>query len=412
MHFTFCRAASTAGRCRVAPIHADRHAVGVPRPLSRRLVLASPLLALAGCAAAGNESAAPGRTEVPSATHRTPTSATTTAGWVMPDEAARHAGTWMAFGASTAIWGAELVAGVRKNLADIANAIVQHEPVTMLVRPNEHDAARALLDPAVRLHPLAIDDLWVRDTGPAFVARGRDALGAVGFNFNGWGGKQSHADDARVAAAVTAETGARPLSTTLTLEGGAIEVDGLGTAILTESCVLNDNRNPGWTKGAVEAELARVLGIRKVIWLPGISGQDITDGHTDFYARFAGPGRVVAALDEDPSSFDNAVTHTHLDILNAATSADGSSLAVTTLTAPRTLRQPDAGPDFAAGYVNFYVCNGAVIAPQFGDRAADTAAHDALARLFPGREVVQLDIDGIASGGGGIHCATQQQPAL
>ena len=295
--------------------------------------------------------------------------------------------------------------------ADIANAIVTFEPVTMLVRPSEQDAARTLLDPAVRLLPVEIDDLWVRDTGPVFVTNG-SALGGVGFNFNGWGGKQAHTHDAVVAAAVIADAKATPLTTTLTLEGGAIEVDGQGTAIITESCVLNSNRNPGWTKPQVEAEVGRLLGIRKVIWLPGVAGKDITDGHTDFYARFVGPGQVVAALDNDPASFDYAVTRAHLDILKAATDVTGKPLVVTPLVAPRTLREQDPGEDFAAGYINFYLCNGGVIAPQFGDADADAAARDALAALFPQRKVVQLNVDGIAAGGGGIHCSTQQQPAL
>lgn len=365
--------------------------------ISRRLLLAVPALAIAGCATGDGG----GRGGTPSGS--------SAAGWVMPAEEAPHTRTWMAFGASRAIWGADLVPVVRRNLADIANAIAGFEPVTMLVRPGELDIARRLLDPAVTLLPIDLDDLWVRDTGPVFVTRDQ-ALGGVDFNFNGWGDKQEHGRDAKVAAAVVADAGAERVTTELTLEGGALEVDGLGTAIITESCVLNANRNPGWTRAQVEAELATLLGIRKVIWLPGIAGRDITDGHTDFYARFTAPGQVVAALDDDPDSFDHDVTRAHLDILRSATDVRGTPLTVTTLTAPTTLRERHPGEDFAAGYINFYVCNGAVISPQFGDPDTDRASREALGRLFPGRQVVQLDIDGIAAGGGGIHCATQQQP--
>lgn len=315
----------------------------------------------------------------------------------------------MAFGASASIWGDDLLPIVRANLAAVANAIARFEPVTMVVRPAEVDLARSMLDPVVTLLPLDIDDLWIRDTGPVFVTSGQ-GIGAVDFRFNGWGNKQKHDRDAKVAGAVTAAAAVSGVSTSLVLEGGALEVDGLGTALITESCVLNGNRNPGWTKAQVEAELARVLGIRKVIWLPGIAGRDITDGHTDFYARFASPGHVLAALDDDPSSFDHDVTRAHLDILTRGTDAAGKPLRVTTLTAPSRVRQTDPSPDFAAGYINFYLCNGAVIAPQFGDPAADEAARQSLTQAFPGRTVVQLDVDGIASGGGGIHCATQQQP--
>jgi agmatine deiminase len=144
--------------------------------------------------------------------------------------------------------------------------------------------------------------------------------------------------------------------------------------------------------------------------LPGIKGKDITDGHTDFYARFARPGVVVAGFDPDPQSFDHAVTKKHLEILKAATDADGRKLEVVVLEAPRTVRKKDE--DFAAGYINFYVCNGAVIAPEFGDARADANAKAKLKALFPGRVIEQLNIDGIAAGGGGIHCTTQQEPKV
>lgn len=198
----------------------------------------------------------------------------------------------------------------------------------------------------------------------------------------------------------------------MVLEGGGIEVDGHGTAIITESCVLNSNRNPGVGKLVCEAELRQLLGLEKIVWLPGIKGKDITDGHTDFYARFVKPGIVVAGYDPDPKSFDHAVTKRHLEILRAATDAEGRKLEVVVLEAPSTVRERFSNDDFAAGYINFYVCNGAVIAPEFGDSKTDLAAKQALQRLFPERKVVQINIDGIAAGGGGIHCTTQQEPMV
>ncbi|MBN6033880.1 agmatine deiminase family protein [Amycolatopsis sp. 195334CR] len=321
----------------------------------------------------------------------------------MPDEAEPHQRTWMAFGVSDRVWEPDQVPVVQRNLATIATTIARFEPVSMLVRPDELDLARELVGDAVELVPTPLDDLWLRDTGPVFVTGG-----AVDFNFNGWGGKQEHARDAEVAEFVAGRAGVPVVRTELVLEGGGIEVDGHGTAIITESCVLNRNRNPGWSKQDVEAELAELLGLRKIIWLPGIAGRDITDGHTDFYARFAGPGVVVAGLDNDPESYDYDVTRRHLDLLKTATDADGRPLRVEVINGPEHVR--DDSEDFAAGYINFYVCNGAVIAPEFGDPEADSAARATLERLFPGRQVVQLDIDGIAAGGGGIHCTTQQQP--
>lgn len=330
--------------------------------------------------------------------------------WRMPDEGAPHARTWMAFGASEAIWGAALLPEVRRNLATIAQTIARFEPVSMLVRPDEMALARDLVGPTVELIEAPLDDLWMRDTGPVFVL-GDGTMAGIDFNFNGWGEKQDFDHDADVASFVATRAGVETLHTDLVLEGGAIEVDGDGTAIVTESCVLNANRNPGWSKADVEAELAYLLGLEKIIWLPGIAGMDITDGHTDFYARFARPGVVVAGFDPDPESFDHDVTARHLEILEQATDAKGRPLEVVVLDAPDSVRPEFESDDFAAGYINFYVCNGAVIGPEFGAPVADRAARDTMGRLFPDREVVQLNIDGIAAGGGGIHCTTQQEPA-
>ncbi|QVI25209.1 agmatine deiminase family protein [Nocardia tengchongensis] len=329
---------------------------------------------------------------------------------VMPDEGAPHKRTWMAFGASEAIWGRRLLPQVRENLATIAATISRFEPVSMLVRQDELGLARNLLGGAdVELIVADLDDLWMRDTGPVFV-RGNHGKAGVDFNFNGWGGKQQHKRDSKVATFVDGRAGVQTGHTDLVLEGGGIEVDGEGTALITESCVLNDNRNRGWKKSDVEAELDHLLGIKKVIWLPGIAGHDITDGHTDFYARFARPGVVVAALDNNEESFDYDVTRRHLDILHSATDVQGRPLEIETLEAPSELRYRGAGDDFAAGYINFYVCNGGVIAPEFGDPETDSAARSTLQRLFPDRRVVQINIDAIAAGGGGIHCTTQQEP--
>lgn len=333
------------------------------------------------------------------------------AGWRMPDEAERHAATWMSFGPSAEIWGRELLRPVREHLAGIARTIADFEPVRMLAREEDEALARRLCGPRVEVLVQPIDDLWMQDTGPVFVRDRRGQMGGVDFNFNGWGGKQAHARDAEVAARVIEEAEVPALESALVLEGGGIEVDGRGTAIITESCVLNPNRNPGVGRAEAERELKRLLGIDRTIWLPGIAGKDITDGHTDFYARFTQPGVVVAGLDEDPASYDHAVTRRHLDILRGATDAQGRKLKVIVMPGPGSVRRALETPEFAAGYINFYVCNGAVIAPQFGDRRADANARAILREQFPGREVVQLDIDAIAAGGGGIHCTTQQQPA-
>ncbi len=331
--------------------------------------------------------------------------------WFMPDESEPHKRTWMAFGASKQVWGGTLLPEVQRNLATIALTIANYEPVSMLVREGDFAAARKLVGSAIELITCPLDDLWIRDSGPTFVITEAGEKAGIDFNFKGWGEKQNYDLDTKVARFVTEKAGVKRIRSNLVLEGGGIEVDGRGTATITESCVLNSNRNPGISKSACEAELKQLLGLEKIIWLPGIKDKDITDGHTDFYARFARPGVVVAAYDADPKSFDHALTKRHLEILKDATDANGQKLQVTAIEGPSNVRNRYTNDDFAAGYINFYVANGVVIAPQFGDAKADQSAKAKLKSLFPDRHVVQINIDGIAAGGGGIHCATQQEPA-
>ncbi|MBE7384828.1 MAG: agmatine deiminase family protein [Leptolyngbya sp. SIO1E4] len=330
--------------------------------------------------------------------------------WWMPDESEPHERTWMSLGASPKIWGNQLLPAVQENLITIAKSIADYEPVYMLVREADYDFAVQKFGSLITLITCPLDDLWMRDTGPVFVKNDQVNIGGIDFNFNGWGQKQQHSHDAEVARFVIEHTSSQAIATQLILEGGAIEVDGHGTAMMTESSVLNCNRNPGMSKSEFEALLKPLLGLRKIVWLPGIRGRDITDGHIDFYARFASPGVVVAGYEPDPAFFDHAVTKNNLDILRSETDADGRQLDVIVLENPQTIRPTFETAEFAAGYINFYVVNGAVIIPEFGDDLADSKAKSTLQDLYPGRDIVQLNIDAIAAGGGGIHCTTQQQP--
>jgi agmatine deiminase len=329
--------------------------------------------------------------------------------WSMPDESAPHRCTWMAFGADEEVW-EDLTEDVRLALVTLAKAIAQFEPVMMLVRPEERKLASRLCGEKVTLIDAPLNDIWIRDTGPTFVLNGNRELGAIDFNFNGWGEKQDYEEDASVAELVASKAKANHLVADIVGEGGGIEVDGAGTAIITESCFVNNNRNPDVPKEDIEAELKGLLGLKKIIWLPGVRGKDITDGHTDFYARFARPGVVVAGLEMDRQSFDFDVTRKHLEILKNAVDARGQKLEVHTLDSPQRTRRTLWTEDFAAGYINFYVANGVVIAPEFGDAKADSKCNELLVTHFPDRRIVQLNIDAIAAGGGGIHCATQQEP--
>ncbi|MFJ4431838.1 agmatine/peptidylarginine deiminase [Pseudomonas sp. NPDC089395] len=334
--------------------------------------------------------------------------------WFMPDEGEPQQRAFIAFGAQDAIW-EDFTADVQAALGRIAQAIARYQPVTVFCRANERELAlQHCGSHNTQFETCELDDIWMRDIGANFVVDDGNGLGAVDFNFNGWGNKQRHRNDARLAKRVATVASAQYQRSELVGEGGAIEVDGHGTGIMTESSWINANRNPGWSKADVEAELKARLGLSKIIWLPGIAGEDITDGHVDFYARFVRPGVVIANLDKDPESYDYDVTRKHLEILKKATDAEGRRLQVHVVSPPMRGRKnkfSKGNPDFAAGYINYFVINGAIIAPQFGDAQADEKARALLAALYPEREVVQLDIDAIAAGGGGIHCVTHQCPA-
>jgi len=334
--------------------------------------------------------------------------------WFMPDEGEPQQRAFIAFGAQDAIW-EDFTADVQAALGRIAQAIARYQPVTVFCRASERELAlQHCGSHNTQFETCELDDIWMRDIGANFVVDDGNGLGAVDFNFNGWGNKQRHRNDVRLAKRVASLASAQYQRSELVGEGGAIEVDGHGTGIMTESSWINANRNPGWSKADVEAELKARLGLSKIIWLPGIAGEDITDGHVDFYARFVRPGVVIANLDKDPESYDYDVTRKHLEILKKATDAEGRRLQVHVVSPPmrgRKNRFSKGNPDFAAGYINYFVINGAIIAPQFGDAQADEKARALLAALYPEREVVQLDIDAIAAGGGGIHCVTHQCPA-
>jgi agmatine deiminase len=335
--------------------------------------------------------------------------------WHMPDEGDKHQRAFIAFGAQEAIW-EDFTPNVQDALGLIARTIAEYEPVTVFCRESERDLAEEKCGTDnITFVITELDDIWMRDIGANFVIDDEGRLGAVDFNFNGWGNKQQHGDDAQLAALVAKKADASYIRSELVGEGGGIEVDGHGTGIMTESSWINTNRNPDWSKAEVEEELKARLGLRKIVWLPGIKGKDITDAHVDFYARFVKPGVVIANLDNDPESYDHKVTLAHLDILKKATDAEGRKLQVHTVSPPMNPRKnkfSKKNPDFAAGYINYFVINGAVIAPQFGDKAADTKAFDLLSELYPDREVVQLNIDAISAGGGGIHCVTSHQPLV
>ena len=333
----------------------------------------------------------------------------------MPEEASVHKQTWMAFVANDYIWSKKQIPKVKQDLALLATTIAKYEPVSMLVSSQDYDEAVALIKKhgqrnyPINLIKFSVDDLWLRDTGPTFVIGSDGNKYAIDFNFNGWGGKQVYARDKNVADFICNYSNAIIKKSSLTLEGGSIEVDGVGTSIMTKSSIINNNRNPELSLQEIEQELKTLLGLKKIIWLPGIKGKDITDGHVDFYARFAKPGQVIVSKDNYPDSFDYKVTRQNIEILKKSLDAKGNKLKITVLDTPDYINEDFATDDFAASYLGFYLCNNGLIMQKFGDPKADLKAKRVLQKIFPDRVIEQIAIDGIASGGGSIHCTTQQE---
>lgn len=327
----------------------------------------------------------------------------------MPLESGPHERTIMQWPVNLDIYDSASLRRVQRAIARIANCIVGYEPVAMLVADSDAASARALLSDAVELWDIPTDDLWCRDSGPTFVHDTAGKLAIAHIRFNGWGNKQPHARDARVAERVAARLGIPLIETGLVGEQGGVEHDGAGTLLAHASCWVNPNRNR-MSEQEVGEKLLRALGGRKMIWAPGIAGKDITDYHIDALARFVGPGRLLIQLGDtiDPEDPWSVSGHETLNILQQSTDAQGQKPEILRLPDPVDIRSFE--PDFVASYVNYYVCNGAVIAAQFGDKAADSHAREMLQSLYPGRTIEMLDIDAIGESGGGIHCATQQQP--
>ncbi|MEV6397379.1 agmatine deiminase family protein [Streptomyces sp. NPDC051907] len=252
----------------------------------------------------------------------------------------------------------------------------------------------------------------MRDSGPVFRTDGAGSLDAVGLNFNGWGNKQAHAKDALVAGRIAAYMGVPFTSADLVGEGGAIEQDGAGTLMATCSSLVNRNRNPGMSERQLTSAMCEAYGASKVIWFDGVRGRDITDDHVDATSRFLAPGEALVqmplATDNDAYARD---ARQQFSILSASTTATGAPMDVMRLQGPDYEKIRSTSRDFLASYANYYLCNGAVISAHFGDTRADQAARATLARLYPDRVIEQLNIDRLGTGGGGIHCVAQQQPA-
>lgn len=333
--------------------------------------------------------------------------ASANAGFYVPPEEDPHQRTFMQWPVNRSVHPDPVFRDiVQQTIADVANAISDFELVTMLAAAEDHAGARTKLTKKVELLDVPTEDLWCRDAGPIFVVDGAGGLAISHIQFNGWGEKQVNARDSQIATRVAERLGLPLLPTGLRGEAGGVEQDGHGLLIAHESSWINENRNPGLKRGEVERRLLSAYGAERMIWSPGVWDEDITDYHIDSLARFTGPERVLMNLPDDPDlkdPFHVAALETHDALV-----ADG--LDVEVIPEP-VIRRVDS-IDFVASYANYYVCNGAVIAAEFGDGETDEVAQDALARHYPGREILALNVDPLGEMGGGIHCATQQMPAV
>ncbi len=352
-------------------------------------------------------------------------------GYRMPAEFEPHSGTWMLWPERPDNW-REKAGPAQKAFATLAATIARFEPLSMGVSPAHFERARKLLPESVRVVDMTHDDAWMRDVGPTCVVNSRREVRGIDWRFNSWGGLTGGCyspwdQDERVARKVLEIERWDCYAPSMVNEGGAIHVDGQGTALVTEECLLNKNRNPKMSRTQIEKALRTYLGVRSIIWLGKGVFNDETDGHIDNLACFTRPGEVCVTWTDDVRDPQHAISLDAWERLNDAQDARGRRLKVHKITMPGPLfmtakeahgiaRRPGAKPRragerLAGSYVNFYIANGAVVLPLL-DKRTDRLAAARLRPLFPGRRIVGVPAREILLGGGNIHCITQQMPEV
>ena len=350
-------------------------------------------------------------------------------GFRMPGEFEPHLGCWMLWPERSDNWrnGAK---PAQQAFAAVARATAEGEVVTVCVSRAQYAAARRTLPEHVRLVEMSSDDSWIRDCGPTFVVNAEGEVRGIDWKFNAWGGLSGglyarwDQDDLVGEKVLEVERDAR-YAPDLILEGGSIEVDGEGTLVTTEQCLLNRNRNPDRSRAEIEWHLREYLHVDRIIWLGEGVHLDETAGHVDNLCRFVRPGLLTLTWTEDPTDPQYPNSRDALARLTRATDAKGRSLEIRKVHQPGPLhitpqeaqgvdivpgtKPRRAGDRMPASYVNFYIGNGIVVMPSFDD-PQDQPAREALQELFPARRIVAVPAREIVLGGGGIHCITQQEP--
>jgi len=339
-------------------------------------------------------------------------------GYRMPAEWARHRGTWLSWPHREESWPGKFEP-VPAVFAEIVRHLAPHEEVHINVRDRAFEQdVRTVLGAAgvptgnVFFHHHPTNDAWCRDHGPCFIQRqgpGGTEEAIVDWGYNAWGGKYPPFDDDDIIPTrVAGEFDLPAFHPGIVMEGGSLDLNGQGTLLTTESCLLNPNRNPGLARGEIEQYLRDYLGVTNILWLgDGIEGDD-TDGHVDDLTRFVDETTVVTVVENDPADPNCHPLRENLERLKAMTDQDGRPLNVVTLPMPPAMYQD--GQRLPASYANFYIANGIVLLPAYHP-PTDEIARETLQQYFPTREVIPLDSTDLVWGLGSFHCVTQQWPA-
>lgn len=335
----------------------------------------------------------------------------------MPAETDEHERCWMAFPTEGPTLGDTDTEKDEcyKSWSEVALAIAEFEPVTMVVDPSEMKRARNMLGSDIELLEAPVDEFWMRDHGPSFVTDG-EQLGAVAWTFNGWGAHDwaEWEKSAKHGQIIAEAVGAKLITSEMVNEGGGIHVDGAGTVFVTDTVQLDPRRNPGWDRAKVEAELARTIGAKNVVWVPRGLSRDYeefgTNGHIDIVLAVADHETILLHAQIDKNHPDFSVMPEIKAAVAASTTVSGQKWKILEIPGPKELRDSEGFVDWS--YINHLAVNGGVIACGFGEEKADAAAREILSEAYGGRKAVTIDARPIFDRGGGIHCITQQQPKL
>lgn len=331
----------------------------------------------------------------------------------MPAEWETHSGTWLTWPHNPETWPEQDMQQVETEFMGIIRPLAKNESVHILV--NDEDMGNAVESTLnvnnvemknIFLHDIPTNDSWIRDYGPNFIIQSDGKVAANDWDFDSWGRKYKWELDDLAGTVIAEESGLHHFKPEIVLEGGAIEVNGAGTCVTTESCILNPNRNNGISRDAMETVLKDYLGISKVIWLHGEMEGDDTDGHIDNLARFVNPTTMVCAIEEDEEDPNYRCLKNNFDHLRSATDQDDNLFEIVALPMPGYI----GSPRLPASYANFYIANKSVLVPVYG-HPNDKRALSILEPLFPEREIIPIPSTTLILGLGGVHCLTQQQPA-